>query len=133
MTPHDDDLELGRELKAQEALYDEVLDSNGTTHAVDFLARALMLCEIADIDTAKDFIHKPEGSEAVRREWDDLDDEGRKEVTEIVAQHWSLNVNLAVRRLWHAAKVLGFQPTRSTRSTSRWSRLPTCHARPRTC
>lgn len=105
---NDDD--LGRELKAQEALYDEVLDSNVTTHAVDFLARAHLLTEIADIDTAKHFIHKPEGSEAARREWDDMDDEGRTEVTELVAQHWSLNVNLAVRRLWHAAKVLGFQP-----------------------
>jgi hypothetical protein len=32
-----------------------------------------------------------------------------KEVTKIVTQHWSLNVNLAVRRLWHAAQVLGYQ------------------------
>jgi hypothetical protein len=78
--------------------------------AVDFLARAHVLTEIADIETAKDFIHKPEGTEAVRREWDDMDNEGRKEVTGIVTQHWSLNVNLAVRRLWHAAQVLGYQP-----------------------
>jgi hypothetical protein len=107
---NDDDLDLGRELKAQEALYDEVLDSNVTTYAVDFLARAHLLTEIADMETARVFIHKPEGAEACRREWDDLTDEGRSEITGLVAKHWSLNVNLAVRRLWHAAKVLGFQP-----------------------
>jgi hypothetical protein len=27
----------------------------------------------------------------------------------VIGQHWSLNVNLAVRKLWHAAEMLGFQ------------------------
>jgi hypothetical protein len=76
---------------------------------VDFLARAHLLTQIADLETATEFIHKPEGSEAARREWDDLNDDDRKGITELVAKHWSLNVNLAVRRLWHAAEVLGFQ------------------------
>jgi hypothetical protein len=100
---------LGARLKAQEELYEQVLDSPVTTHAVDFLARAHLLTQIADLETAKEFIHKPEGSEAARREWDDLNDDDRKGITELVAKHWSLNVNLAVRRLWHAAEVLGFQ------------------------
>ena len=110
MTPHDDDLAHGRELKAQETLYEEVRDSPVTAHAVDFLARAHLLTEIADLETAKEFIHSDAGREAARREWDDLTDDDRKEITIVVAKHWSLNVNLAVRRLWHAAAVLGFQP-----------------------
>ena len=28
----------------------------------------------------------------------------------LIGQHWTLNLNLAVRKLWHAAIVLGFQP-----------------------
>jgi hypothetical protein len=66
------------QLAAQSKLYDQVLDSAITARAVDFLARALLLTEIADIDTAKLVIHKPAGSEAARREWDDMDDDARK-------------------------------------------------------
>lgn len=96
--------------QAMSRLYDEVLDSSITERAVNFLARSHVLCEIADVEVAKDFVHRPEGREAARREWDDMDDDGRRAVTEMVAAHWSVNVNLAVRRLWHAARVLGFQP-----------------------
>jgi hypothetical protein len=101
------------QLEAMSKLYDEVLDSKVTDHAIEFLCRAQLLLDITgdDLETARGFIHTDAGREAVRREWDDMDDDGRKDITEIVSQHWSLNVNLAVRKLWHAANVLGFQPT----------------------
>jgi hypothetical protein len=48
--------------------------------------------------------------EAARREFDQLSEDARDELRKVVGQHWSLNVNLAVRKLWHAATVLGFKP-----------------------
>jgi hypothetical protein len=63
-----------------------------------------------DTDAAKNVIHTPAGREASSREYDELSDDERRELLETIAQHWCLNVNLAVRKLWHAACVLGFQP-----------------------
>ena len=105
MTP-----EEGR-LAAQSALYDEVLESPVTDHAVDFLCRAQLLLRIADDqpEAAKDVIHSDAGHQAALREYEQLSDDDRQKVHESVAQHWSLNVNLAVRKLWHAAEVLGFK------------------------
>ena len=93
-------------------LYDEVLDSDVTRHAVDFLARARLLLDIAgsDLAAAAAVIHAPAGLEATRSEYDQLSDEDRHELHQEVGQHWSLNVNLAVRKLWHAASVLRFRP-----------------------
>ncbi len=109
---NDDDLELGRQLAAQAELYEAALDSPVTATAVDFLARAHLLTDITgdDLEAAREAIHTEAGKVAAKREHDALSDEERAKLTNAVAQHWSLNVNLAVRRMWHAATVLGFQP-----------------------
>jgi len=60
--PHDDDLRLGAELGAQVQLYERVLDCDVTTRAIDFTARAHLLIEIADVDTAKLFVDKPKAA-----------------------------------------------------------------------
>jgi hypothetical protein len=98
-------------LAAQSALYDEVLESPVTSHVVDYLCRTQMLLRIADgeFDTVHSVLYTDAGREAALREYEQLSDDERKEVHETVAQHWSLNVNLAVRKLWHAAEVLGFR------------------------
>ncbi len=111
--PNDDDLELRRrQLASMSRLYDEVLDSDVSVHAVNFLAIARLLCDIAgsDLHAAAAVIHEPAGLEAARSEYEHLTDEDRRELHEQIAEHWSLNVNLAVRKLWHAAAVLNFQP-----------------------
>ena len=112
MTPDDDDLGHGRELKAQEALYEEVLDSTVTEHAVNWLCRAHMLLRISGDtpETARDAIHTPGGVHAATREYRSLSDTERAELHQEIGAAWSFVVGKAVRQLWHAAKVLGFQP-----------------------
>src|SRR5215211_200141 len=97
MTP-DDEAQAER-LAAQSALYDEALDTDVTAHALDFLARAQLLLRIASDqpEAAYPVVHSPAGREAARREFDQLTDDERDELKRTVAQHWSLNVNLAVR------------------------------------
>jgi hypothetical protein len=112
MTPDDDDLTHGRELKAQEALYEEVLDSNVTDHAVNWLARAHLLLRISG-DTpelARDAIYTSGGFEAATREYQGLSDAERAELLKVIGATWAFVVAKAVRQLWHAAKVLWFQP-----------------------
>jgi hypothetical protein len=97
-------------LAAQSALYDATLETDVTERAMDFLARASLLLRITrdDVEATKPVLHSPGGREAARREFDQLTDDERDEIKQTIGQHWSLNVNLAVRRLWHAAEVLGF-------------------------
>jgi len=99
-------------LTAQSALYDATLGTDVTDRALDFLARSLLLLRITrdDVEATKPVLHSPGGREAARREFDQLTDDERDEIKQTIGQHWSLNVNLAVRRLWHAAEVLGFHP-----------------------
>ena len=60
----------------------------------------------------KDVIHSDSSSEAVQREWDSLTDDARKEITEGVAKHWSLNIfNLTVRRRLASANCSATDPT----------------------
>src|SRR5215207_4005021 len=88
-------------LDAQRALYNDVLD---------YLCRTQLLLRIADDhDTVRSVLYTDAGRQAALREYEQLSDADLKELHETVAQHWSLNVNLAVRKLWHAAEVLGFQ------------------------
>ena len=105
MTP-----EEGR-LAAQKALYDEVMGSPVTEHAVDFLCRSSMLLRITDdeVDAAREFLHSAAGHEAALREYEQLTDDERDDLHKLVSNHWSLNVNVAVRKMWHAAQVLGFR------------------------
>jgi hypothetical protein len=112
MTAADDNLAHGRELKAQEALYEEVLDCNVTDHAIDWLCRAHMLLRISGDtpETARDAIHTPGGVQAAVREYRGLSETERDEALQEIGATWSFVVGTAVRRLWHAAKVLGFQP-----------------------
>lgn len=99
-------------LAAQAALYDQALDCEVTDHAVDFLCRSHMLQRISDdIDTIKPFLHTDAGRAAARREYDQLSDDERTELLKVMAEHYSLNLNLAVRKVWHAANVLGFNGT----------------------
>ena len=100
------------QLKAMEALYAEVMDSDVTIHALDFLCRVQLLLDITGDDTAaaKAVVHADAGRLAAKREFDGLGVDDRRELVRSVGQHWSLNVSLAVRKLWHAASVLGFQP-----------------------
>lgn len=97
---------------AMSKLYDDAIDTEVSTHAMDFMARAQLLMDIAgdDIEAAKGSIHTGAGREAAMREYDELSDDDRHELLEVVAQHSALNLNLAVRKLWHAANVLGFKP-----------------------
>jgi hypothetical protein len=99
-------------LKAMAKLYDKAIDSEVTSHALDFLCRAQLLLDIAsdDPETAKSFIHTDAGRAAALREYKELTDDDREELHKAISQHWSLNLNLAVRKLWHDAHVLGFQP-----------------------
>jgi hypothetical protein len=64
-------------LAAQAALYDEVLDTQITTHVVDFLVRTQMLLRIADqqVDTVRPVLHSDAGREAARTEYDQLSDD----------------------------------------------------------
>jgi hypothetical protein len=107
MTP---DAEADRRA-AQEAMYNDVLDSPVTKHAIDFLCRTQMLLRITDdkLDAAAEFLHSIAGHEAALREYEQLNDDDRDDLHQLVVGHWSLNVNLAVRKMWHAAEVLGFQ------------------------
>src|SRR3954454_6095191 len=106
MEPADEDDRLA----AQAQLYDAAIDTPVTTSALDLLCRAEMLTRISpDLDDVKPIVHSAAGHQAARREWDQLSDDDRAEVLEIISQHWSLNLNLAIRKMWHAASVLGFQ------------------------
>jgi hypothetical protein len=107
MTDHQPD-----HFEAMSNLYDQVMDSDVTVHAVDFICRAQLLMDIAgdDTDTAKSVIHTDAGREASIREYESVSDEDRHELLQVVGQHWSLNVHAAVKKLWHAATVLGFKP-----------------------
>jgi hypothetical protein len=108
MTPEERE---GARLAAQSALYDQVIDSNVTRNAIEFLCRCQMLLKIAgdDLDAVLPVVHTPAGQEAARREYEQLADDERDELHTVVGQHWSLVVNLAVRRMFHAAQVLGFK------------------------
>ena len=105
MKPEDD------KLAAQAALYEEVLDSPVTVNVIDFLCRTRMLLRIAGdkVDTVKPVMHTYAGRQAALTEYEQLNDTERHELHATVAQHWSLNVNLAVRKLWHASEILGFK------------------------
>jgi hypothetical protein len=105
MTPGDE------RLAAQAALYDRALDTPVTTAAIDFLCRSQMLLRITEdqLDPALEVVHSDAGHAAARREWDQLSEDERIEVARVAAQQWDLNLNLAVRRMFHAANVLGFK------------------------
>jgi hypothetical protein len=105
MNPEDD------RLAAQSALYDEVINSPVTDHAIDFLCRTKMLLRITDDqhEPVLPVLHTAAGRQAALREYKQLSDDEHAELLELVSQHWSLNVNLAVRKMWHAAEVLGFR------------------------
>ena len=98
-------------LAAQAALFDAAMETPVTTSAIDFLWRSHLLVKIADddLDAARSVIHTAAGSEAARREWDQLSHDEQVEVASAAGQHWNLNLNLAVRKMFHAANVLGFQ------------------------
>src|SRR3954447_12723503 len=106
-----DDEIHGERLAAQAALYDAAFDTEMTDHALDFMARSQLLLRITsdNEDAAGQFIHTDAGRVAARREYDQLSDDDREELKRVIAHHWSLNLNLAVRRMWHAANVLGFK------------------------
>src|SRR4051794_19412540 len=101
----------GQRLAAQATLYDAALETDITHHALEFLCRSQMLLRITDDneDTAGSFVHTETGREAARKEWEHLGEGQRDDVKHIITNHWSLNLNLAVRRMWHAASVLGFK------------------------
>jgi hypothetical protein len=106
-----DDEIHGERLAAQAALYDAAFDTEMTDHALDFMARSQLLLRITNDneDTAGQFIHTDAGRVAAHREYEQLSDDDREELKRVIAHHWSLNLNLAVRRMWHAASVLGFK------------------------
>jgi hypothetical protein len=101
----------GERLAAQAALYDAAFDTELTDHALDFMARSQLLLRITNDneETAGQFIDTDAGRVAAHREYDQLSDEQREELKRVIANHWSVNLNLAVRRMWHAAGVLGFK------------------------
>jgi hypothetical protein len=112
---NDDDAEelaLGEKLARMEVLFNEAIDTNVSTHAIDFLPRAHLLLEIADQDTtaAGEAIHTTGGREAAKREWDALAHDEQVAIVQEVTSHWALCTTHAVKRLWHAAEVLGFEP-----------------------
>jgi hypothetical protein len=108
----DDDLAHGRERKAQEALYEEALDSTVTEHAINWLCRAHMLLRISgdNMEAAQGTIHSPGGIEAATREYRGLSDTERSELLQEIGDTWAFAVGKAVRTLWHAARVPGFKP-----------------------
>ena len=61
------------------------------------------------IATVRSVLHKPAGREAAEREYAQLSEDDQRAVLEVAVKHWSLNLNLAVRNLWHAAETLGFR------------------------
>ena len=108
----DDQHRLGEKLARMEILFNEAIKTDITTHAIDFLCRARLLLRITDHDphVAKDAIHTAGGYEAASREWDALDQAQRVEIGNEVMDHWATVTTDAVRKLWHAAEVLGFKP-----------------------
>ncbi len=110
--PNDDgdDIALGAQLKQMQAIFDEAIDTDVTLKAIDFMCRARLLIDIADVNVAKDVIHKPGGREAAEREWAEIPSEKREAVAQEVMDHWAMCTTQAVKRLYHAAAVLGFQP-----------------------
>ncbi len=112
--PHDDDLEPRRQqLAAMSRLYEEAVATDVSLHAVSFLACARLLTDIAggNQDVARDVIHEPAGLEAAAREYEQLSDDARRALNSQIGEHWNVNINLAIRKLWHAAGVLRFKPT----------------------
>ncbi len=110
--PHDDDLELGRQLALQEDLFNRALDSDVTHVSTQWLYKALLLTEIAgdDLDAAKEVIHAPEGLEAAHREFDQLTEQERTAVGEFVGMHFGRCLKTAIGLLWHACRVLEIDP-----------------------
>jgi len=110
--PDDDELQRGRQLAAQEQLYNTALESNVTHVATQWLFKAYLLSEIAgdDITAAAAVIHKPEGLEAAHREFDSLTEQERIEVSEFVGLHFGRCLKIAIDWLWHACGVLHIDP-----------------------
>ncbi len=105
---NDDDLELGRQLAAQEDLFNRAVDSDVTHVTIAWLFKALLLSKIAgdDLDAAKHVIHEPEGLEAAHCEFDELTEEERTAVGAFVGTHFGHCLKTAIGRLWHACGVL---------------------------
>jgi hypothetical protein len=106
--PRDDDLELGRQLKAQEELYNSALESDVTHVATNWLYKAYLLSEIAgdDLDAAKSVIHTVEGWDAAHREFDTLTEHERIAFGKCVGLHFGRCLRAAIGKLWHACGVL---------------------------
>jgi hypothetical protein len=107
-----DDLELGAKLARMEILFNAAIKTTVTDHALEWMAAAELLLRIADdnIDVAKEAVFTPAGREAAAREFEALPYEQRKALVQQVLQHWAVNTSAAVKRLWHASEVLGFDP-----------------------
>jgi len=110
--PNDDgdDIALVAQLKQMQAIFDGAIDTDVTLKAIDFMCRARLLLDIADVNVAKDVIHKPGGRKAAEREWAEIPSEKLDAVAREVMDHWAMCTTQAVKRLYHAATVLGFQP-----------------------
>ena len=108
MTDKPDDSELGRQLKAQERLYNAALESDVTVAGCGWIAKALVLSDIAgdDIEAAKQVIHKPEGLDAALREFEQMTEEQRNDVRSFVGEHWGRCLSASVQKLWHACGAL---------------------------
>jgi hypothetical protein len=107
-----DDLALGEKLARMEVLFHAAFKSAVTDHALEWLASAQLLLGIAnnDLDVAGEAFHAPAGRAAAAREFEALPVEQRKALVQQITAHWSVNTSAAVKRLWHAAEVLGFDP-----------------------
>jgi hypothetical protein len=113
VTPEsDDDLALGEKLARMETLFHAAFATTVTDHALEWMASAQLLLRIAndDTDVAGEAIHTLAGREAASREFEALPIEQRKALVKEITGHWAVNTSAAVKRLWHAAEVLGFDP-----------------------
>ena len=93
-------------------LYTNAIDSDVTDLAVGWLIKAQLICNVTedDVDAAKSVIHEPAGADVAQREYASLSDDERAALLELVGKQWSALVSIAVKRLWHAASILGINP-----------------------
>ena len=111
--PRDDDLELGRQLKAQEALYNAAVDSPVSERGLEWMFRARLLLRITDHDVhaAGGAIHTPGGHHAARKEFDALPEPERIQLGAEIGEQWAICLKVAVQRLWHACQELEIDPS----------------------
>jgi hypothetical protein len=94
-----DDLQLGAKLARMEVLFNQAIKSAVTDHALEWLASARLLLNIADqdIDVAGEAIDTPAGREAAAREFEALPVEQRKALVQQITAHWAVNTSAAVK------------------------------------